>query len=203
MNWKQSITPTRVGIAAAAVAIVALVVFGLTSGTFHRACPDAVCGSSGSTATTTGKGGNGAQRPPLDKPPAPVAPPGSAAPEGTTRPTTDRLRPGQRLARGETLTSADGRYHLTLRESDGNLVIIEDRKTVIWSMGPRPDAGWLTNQLDGNIVLYRRDGTSIWASGTVGASNSTLYLLDDGNLALLDPAERMVWETDSDTNRSG
>jgi len=53
----------------------------------------------------------------------------------------------------------------------------------LWSKGAL--RGYrLSNQHDGNLVLYGYDDTVLWASGTHGKGDSTLWMQEDGNLVL-------------------
>lgn len=195
-------TGRRISVVAAVIAAVALVTIGLVSGAYRLVCPDSICATADAGRTTADPNGGNPGRPsgsPASTPSPPRGTP-SAQPAAPTR-HADRLEPGQRLLRGQTLTSADGRYTLTLQDSDGNLVIYEDGSTALWHVGPSPDAAFLINQVDGNLVLVRRDGSSIWATGTAGKAGLTLYIFDDGNLVLLDRDEKPVWETDTGSNR--
>jgi len=55
----------------------------------------------------------------------------------------------------------------------------------------------LVHQHDGNVVLYRRDGTPLWASQTSGQITVDLVLHPDGNLVLYGPEGRAVWASGS------
>jgi hypothetical protein len=80
-------------------------------------------------------------------------------------------------------------------------VVYEQGGIPLWRTGPIRDAAWLVNQRDGNLVVLRENGSPAWASGTAGKGESILYLFDDGNLVLLGVGEKMLWETDSGSNR--
>ncbi len=112
---------------------------------------------------------------------------------------TDRLLSGQGLLRGgATLTSADGRFGLTLQGSDGNLVVYFLPGGVpMWSSSVLNDA-WLINQGDGNVVLYNSNGQALWSSGTAGNGPSTLIMQTDGNLVLYRNSDgKPTWATGS------
>ena len=94
----------------------------------------------------------------------------------------DTLTEGQKLGKGESLTSNNGAYTLTLQD-DGNLVL-----------AARGEAVWATNtngqnveraevQTDGNFVLYTPD-KPVWHTDTKGKKNVKLVLQDDRNLVL-------------------
>lgn len=51
----------------------------------------------------------------------------------------------------------------------------------------------LLYQLDGNLVLYRRDQGAIWASHTDGQSAGRVLMQLDGNLVIYDAADRPLW----------
>lgn len=81
-------------------------------------------------------------------------------------------------------------------EPDGDLVLYDDnRRERLWSSGSagsRP--GRATLQLDGNLVVYDRDGSARWSSGTSGNRNAQLVVQDDGNVAIVSWDGRTVWD---------
>jgi aqualysin 1 len=108
--------------------------------------------------------------------PAPPTPP---IPAGGR---TDRLSVDRGLVRGGVvLTSPSGEYSLAL-PSNGTLQINRKNKPPVWSVNVNAD--WLVNQVDGNVVLYRHNGTPLWATGTTSAGPSTLVLQNNGDLVL-------------------
>jgi nucleoid-associated protein YgaU len=95
---------------------------------------------------------------------------------------TDRLMNGEKLERGQALTSRNGAYTLTLQD-DGNLVLAAQGQAV-WATGTNgQDAERLEVQKDGNCVLYTSD-KPIWHTDTNGAKDVRLLLQDDRNLVL-------------------
>ena len=95
---------------------------------------------------------------------------------------TDRLMNGEKLERGQSLTSRNGAYTLTLQD-DGNLVLASQGQAV-WATGTNgQDAQRLEVQEDGNCVLYTAD-KPIWHTDTKGAKDVRLLLQDDRNLVL-------------------
>jgi hypothetical protein len=101
----------------------------------------------------------------------------------------DKLQPGEELRRGDNLTSANGRYSLTLQR-DGNLVLYGPRKQALWSSDTQgiPIEKCIM-QTDGNLVLYLPDGQPVWSSNTQGYPPPFLVLQNDGNLVIYQP----VW----------
>ena len=110
---------------------------------------------------------------------------------------TDRLMNGEKLERGQSLTSSNGAYTLTLQD-DGNLVLAA-RGQAVWATGTNgQDAQRLEVQKDGNCVLYTSD-KPIWHTDTKGAKDVRLLLQDDRNLVLYGfdgPAWSSKTETD-------
>src|SRR6201991_4063904 len=95
---------------------------------------------------------------------------------------SDRLMKGEKLQRGESLTSKNGAYTLTLQD-DGNLVLAA-RGEAVWATGTNgQDAQRLEVQEDGNCVLYTSD-KPVWHTDTKGAKDVRLLLQDDRNLVL-------------------
>lgn len=56
----------------------------------------------------------------------------------------------------------------------------------------------LTYQQDGNLVVYRRDGTPLWASHTAGTRPGEAVMQWDGNLVIYDTGGRPVWSSRTD-----
>lgn len=52
---------------------------------------------------------------------------------------------------------------------------------------------WLSYQSDGNLVVYRSDGTPLWASHTAGTSPGSVTMQHDGNLVIYDAGGRPLW----------
>jgi LysM repeat protein len=109
----------------------------------------------------------------------------------------DTLTEGQKLVKGESLTSSNGAYTLTLQE-DGNLVLAS-RGNAIWASGTNgEDVVRAEVQSDGNFVLYTAD-KPVWHSDTKGKKNVKLVLQDDRNLVLYS-ADHAAWSTKTETD---
>ena len=109
----------------------------------------------------------------------------------------DTLTGGQKLVKGESLTSSNGAYTLTLQD-DGNLVLAS-RGHAIWATGTNgQDVVRAEVQNDGNFVLYTAD-KPVWHSDTKGKKNVRLVLQDDRNLVLY-AADGPAWSTKTDTD---
>ncbi len=109
----------------------------------------------------------------------------------------DTLTGGQKLVKGESLTSRNGAYTLTLQD-DGNLVLAS-RGHAIWSTGTNgEDVVRAEVQNDGNFVLYTPD-KPVWHTDTKGKKNVRLVLQDDRNLVLYS-ADGPAWSTKTGTD---
>ena len=109
----------------------------------------------------------------------------------------DTLTEGQKLVKGESLTSNNGAYTLTLQD-DGNLVLAS-RGHPIWATGTNgQDVVRAEVQSDGNFVLYTAD-KPVWHSDTKGKKNVRLVLQDDRNLVLY-AADGAAWSTKTETD---
>ncbi|MGY4651078.1 LysM peptidoglycan-binding domain-containing protein [Mycobacterium sp. URHB0021] len=94
----------------------------------------------------------------------------------------DRLLKGEKLEQGQSLTSRNGAYTLTL-QGDGNLVL-DARGQAVWATGTDgQDVMRAEVQTDGNFVLYTSD-KPVWHTDTKGAKDVRLLLQDDRNLVL-------------------
>jgi LysM repeat protein len=109
----------------------------------------------------------------------------------------DTLAEGQKLVKGESLTSSNGAYTLTLQD-DGNLVLAS-RGHAIWSSKTNgEDVVRAEVQSDGNFVLYSAD-KPVWHTDTKGKKNVRLVLQDDRNLVLYS-ADGSAWSTKTETD---
>jgi LysM repeat protein len=109
----------------------------------------------------------------------------------------DTLTGGQKLVKGESLTSSNGAYTLTLQD-DGNLVLAARGRSV-WATGTNgQDVVRAEVQPDGNFVLYTAD-KPVWHSDTKGKKDVKLVLQDDRNLVLY-AADGPAWSTKTETD---
>src|SRR6516164_9793694 len=110
---------------------------------------------------------------------------------------SDTLTEGQKLVRGESLTSNNGAYTLTLQD-DGNLVLAS-RGQSIWASGTDgQDVVRAEVQPDGNFVVYTAD-KPVWHTDTQGKKDVKLVLQDDRNLVLY-AADGPAWSTKTETD---
>ncbi|MGW4381913.1 glycoside hydrolase domain-containing protein [Kitasatospora sp. NPDC004531] len=107
----------------------------------------------------------------------------------TSKASGNTLKPGQRLASGQSLTSDS--MTLTM-QADGNLVAYLKAGTgsrPLWSTNTYGNAGaYAVMQDDGNLVIYRADGGpgnggALWATTTASAG-AYATLQDDGNFVV-------------------
>ena len=109
----------------------------------------------------------------------------------------DTLTGGQKLVKGDSLTSSNGAYTLTLQD-DGNLVLAS-RGHAIWATGTDgQDVVRAEVQHDGNFVVYTAD-KPVWHTDTKGKKNVRLVLQDDRNLVLY-AADGPAWSTKTETD---
>jgi nucleoid-associated protein YgaU len=112
---------------------------------------------------------------------------------------SDRLMKGEKLERGQSLTSRNGAYTLTLQD-DGNLVLAA-RGQAVWATGTNgQDTQRLEVQADGNCVLYTSD-KPVWHTDTKGAKDVRLLLQDDRNLVLYG-FDGPAWSSNTQTDEA-
>lgn len=107
----------------------------------------------------------------------------------------DTLQAGSSLSTGQSLTSGNGAYALTLQD-DGNLVLSEAGNAVWASKTNGKSAVKADLQDDGNFVLYTEGNDPVWASQTSGNSGVRLVVQDDRNVVLY-AGDKAVWATDT------
>ncbi len=108
-----------------------------------------------------------------------------------------RLLAGSELLSGSRLVSANGRYDLDMQR-DGNLILYSGAHA-LWKSDTADHPGdYATMQGDGNFVIYQGH-RAVWSSGTSHGGNSRYYLLvqNDGNVAILSPGNKSIWETNT------
>lgn len=109
----------------------------------------------------------------------------------------DTLTAGQKLGRGDSLTSNNGAYTLTLQE-DGNLVLAV-RGEAVWATGTNGQGVDRAEvQKDGNFVLYAGD-KPLWHSDTKGKKDVKLVIQDDRNVVLYS-ADGAAWSSRTETD---
>lgn len=109
----------------------------------------------------------------------------------------DTLTEGQKLGKGDSLTSNNGAYTLTLQD-DGNLVLAA-RGEAVWATATNgQDVVRAEVQTDGNFVLYTAD-KPVWHTDTKGKKNVKLVLQDDRNLVLY-AADGPAWSSKTETD---
>lgn len=110
----------------------------------------------------------------------------------------DTLAAGHKLVKGDSLTSKNEAYTLTLQD-DGNLVLAA-RGKAIWASGTNgQNVVRAEVQPDGNFVIYTAD-KPIWHSDTKGKKDVRLVLQDDRNLVLYAAGNTPVWSTKTETD---
>jgi hypothetical protein len=119
----------------------------------------------------------------------------------------------------DTTTAGDGTHTFVARAFDaaGNGAVASEEVTVFNSNGPpglgpidtlqpglsltsltSPDGRFhVVFQGDGNLVLYRDDWTSIWASGTTGTGARSAFMRPDGNFVIDDADGVPVFTTNT------
>ncbi|MEV4139111.1 hypothetical protein AB0J72_43975 [Dactylosporangium sp. NPDC049742] len=111
----------------------------------------------------------------------------------TTTDGISKLTTGQRLLAGQSRSAAKGGYEL-LQQPDGNLVLRNSAKTVVWRSGTSGHPGASTRmQPDGNLVVYDTAGKALWSTKTYGKAATYLLVQDDGSAVLYTAAKKAVW----------
>ncbi|KNE56974.1 hypothetical protein AMAG_02737 [Allomyces macrogynus ATCC 38327] len=99
---------------------------------------------------------------------------------------------GDRIKTNEFISSPNNKWHLVV-QADGNMCLYESWLWIpsncrwasnTWNKGTTPFT--LIIQGDKNLVLYARNGTPTWATGTNNTRSARLSLLNDGQIVLRD-----------------
>lgn len=118
--------------------------------------------------------------------------------EPETPETTNKLKVGDRLSKGDKLTSTNGKFTFTFQK-DGNLVTTKVKSgKVQWQSGTagRKKANRLVIQKDGNVVLYSKKNKAFWSTQTVADSprNPRFVLKNNGEL-VVKHGKKVVWSS--------
>jgi hypothetical protein len=104
----------------------------------------------------------------------------------------DRLYPGDSLKIGQSITSTNGKFKLTL-QADGNLVLSSGSQ-VMWTAGISGRGGVVAvMQTDGNFIVYSSTG-AIWYTNTQG-TGAYMVVQNDGNVVIYNQNYQALWET--------
>lgn len=119
---------------------------------------------------------------PVVAPPAPVQ-------------TCGRLASNASLARGEQVTSCNGRF-VFAHQGDGNVVLYDGSRALWSSRTNGKSTGSLAMQGDGNLVLYSPAGAPLWDTRTNGRAGASLVVQDDGNV-VVSVVGLVLWSTNT------
>ncbi|WGG52095.1 hypothetical protein [Rugamonas sp. DEMB1] len=111
---------------------------------------------------------------------------------------TSVLMAENQLEKGQVLTSRSGLYALIVQD-DGNVVeyftTLMGNRLSQFSTNTRKSGDHLRMQMDGNLALYKSNGTWAWNSGTGGRPYDLGYklvLFDTGRLVIMDSNNAVV-----------
>jgi hypothetical protein len=106
------------------------------------------------------------------------------------------MEPGQGLIEGESVTSCDGRFRLTM-QYDGNLVLYQGGQA-LWASNTYLSQGYASvMQNDGNFVLYDVNQRALFATNTYGQSGNHLAVQNDGNVVVYNTSGHAVWASNT------
>src|SRR5579859_1192757 len=108
----------------------------------------------------------------------------------------DTLGCGQSLCAGQSLTSGNGVYTLTM-QSDGELVLRRSG-VAIWVESCSPGS-CLVMQVNGDLVLRGADGHVCWDTGTEPCPGATAVVQNNGDFVVKAPNGTILWDTGTET----
>ncbi len=111
------------------------------------------------------------------------------------------LAVGAALTPGQTLSSCNGVFRLTL-QTDGNAVVYNSSNAALWSSNTSGKASAkIIMQGDGNLVIYNASNGFIWGSvngnGGKTGTPSGLNMQGDGNLVVYSTSGGVLWASNT------
>jgi hypothetical protein len=82
-------------------------------------------------------------------------------------------------------------------QPDGNLVLYSGSWAMWASNTYGNSVAGVVMQTDGNLVIYRSNGSALWASNTYGNPNSSLVMQNDCNAVIYKPGGIPIWATNT------
>lgn len=101
------------------------------------------------------------------------------------------LRSGEKLAPGQNIYSANGRFKLRM-QLDGNLVLLDAGKAIWHTATGRNPGAAAYMQRDGNLVVRSSANVPLWYSGT-RSPGATAHVQNDGNLTVRSTSGSPLW----------
>jgi len=104
---------------------------------------------------------------------------------------------GEVLHAGESITSGNGAYSLTM-QTDGNLVLYASSGKAMWDSSSSYGSGsqdTLVMQPDGNLVIYTAAGKAVWDAGTYGTGATAMTVAGAGVVSVSTVLGQPVWES--------
>ena len=124
-------------------------------------------------------------------------PPDRSSPIPSAHYRSGQLLTGQMLRAGASLHSPSGTHVLSLDGERGLHLHVAGRpQNSLWRI-PAAEVRDLRMQADGNLVLYDRADTPLWATDTLGGEGTCLEVTDAGRIELWDDFE-CVWSSASE-----
>ncbi|MGN6445563.1 hypothetical protein [Amnibacterium sp.] len=104
------------------------------------------------------------------------------------------------LAQGQTLSPGKGLLSpdgrfLLTQQPDGNLVLYDNTGRALWASHRSARGSQTVMQPDGNLVQYTSAHRAVWATGTNRSGAASAVMQSDGNFVLYTRARRAVWAT--------
>jgi hypothetical protein len=102
------------------------------------------------------------------------------------------LTRGEYLGPGQSVTSCDGRFRLTM-QTDGNLVLYQGTTALWYTSTHGTGAQKAIMQTDGNFVVYDGSNNARWHTWTYNNPGAHLAVQNDGNLVVYQGSTALWW----------